>query len=577
MTMAVLEANGKPIPAAPDPKPAPTLSETPRETFPIFSGGKTSSRRPVRVRRDPGTLSHVPLPTHRHHGIPPSSHDVSTANQPPTLPFEPRRKSAQQQQFINDHRRRSTPHQHQTKGRHHTTHAHRTTLTNRPELHKEKSQENNVNSLFHSIYTRDNQLQHAMTTDFPDCFTPIVRDSCKNYPQANSTTRSPNSKISTRTTDQQQITQNDHDRFTPSATTDLPACQTITRTHRNGNKHHHPPCHNQTHTSEPHKKSDLISTLLTIRTLTSEKGGSNITASNLLATPPHPTKHRIVRVRRKDDTAKPRHQTQLCTPLSTATTPVTPRSTSWTGQATVNPMQQPNLNSTPAHRPPDYTIASNCHTHDAQPPALQKNPPTGPKSTNPTATNDQQRNANNTTPESPDSEGCPPSGKSSRTAATQSLSAQRMTTTTTQHHTTPYSRAYRYTSFLNTHDTRVLYTVVNLAPPNSIQSSPGTLLPTVGTTYDTSTKPSVTVPIRRYQIHSEQFQGNSAQRRYEYQGTNSPSTRLTHLVSEPCTDHLLHTRRWQAWTSMASTYQVFARTHTNSQHRPIDRPYSHQA
>jgi len=119
-------------------------------------------------------------------------------------------------------------------------------------------------------------------------------------------------------------------------------------------------------------------------------------------------------------------------------------------------MQQPNLNSTPAHRPPDYTIASNCHTHDAQPPALQKNPPTGPKSTNPTATNDQQRNANNTTPESPDSEGCPPSGKSSRTAATQSLSAQRMTTTTTQHHTTPYSRAYRYTSFLNTHDTRVL-------------------------------------------------------------------------------------------------------------------------
>ncbi len=122
-------------------------------------------------------------------------------------------------------------------------------LTNWPELHKDKSQENNVNSLFNSIYIKDNQLQHAMTNNFPDCFTPIVCDSCKNYPQANLTLCSPNSKISTRNTNQQQTTQNDHDCFTPCATTDLPV--------HNGNKPHHPPCHNQTHTSEPHNKSDL--------------------------------------------------------------------------------------------------------------------------------------------------------------------------------------------------------------------------------------------------------------------------------------------------------------------------------
>ncbi len=208
--------------------------------------------------------------------------------------------------------------------------------------------------------------------------------------------------------------------------------------------------------SEPHKKSDLISSLLTICTLTSEKGGSNITASILHATPPHPIKHCIVCVQCKDNMAKSRHQTQLCTPFSTATSPVTSWSTSWTGQATVNPMQHPNLNSKLTNRLPDYTIASNCHTHDTQCLALHKNLPTGPKLTNSTATNNQQQNANNTTSESPNSEGSPPLGKPSCNDATHSLSTQQTTITTTQHYTMPYSHAYCYMNFLNMHDTHVL-------------------------------------------------------------------------------------------------------------------------
>jgi len=117
-------------------------------------------------------------------------------------------------------------------------------------------------------------------------------------------------------------------------------------------------------------------------------------------------------------------------------------------------MQQPNLNFTLANRPPDYMIASNCHTHDAQPMAPHKNPLTGPKLMNPTVTNNQQQNAINTTSESPDSA---PLGKpSSCTDATHSLSTQQMTIMTTQHHTMPYLHAYHYTSFLNTHATRVL-------------------------------------------------------------------------------------------------------------------------
>jgi len=186
--MAVLEVNGKPIPAAPNPQPAPTLSEIPRESFPIFSGGETLRRRPVRVRRDPGTLSYIPYPIHCHHGTLPQTQEASTVNQPPTSPFELRRQSARQQQLTNDHRHYSIQHQHQTNNRHHLTHAQRTTLANRPELRNKKSQEINDNSFLNSNYTTGTQPQPITTTNYPDCFTPIVSDSRqKNKIHSNST------------------------------------------------------------------------------------------------------------------------------------------------------------------------------------------------------------------------------------------------------------------------------------------------------------------------------------------------------------------------------------------------------
>jgi len=79
-TMVVLEANGKPIPAAPDPQPAPTPSEIPRAPVPINFEKKAWCRHSVWVHRDPSTISHVPHSTHRHHGTPPLSHDPPNAN-----------------------------------------------------------------------------------------------------------------------------------------------------------------------------------------------------------------------------------------------------------------------------------------------------------------------------------------------------------------------------------------------------------------------------------------------------------------------------------------------------------------
>jgi len=112
-----------------------------------------------------------------------------------------------------------------------------------------------------------------------------------------------------------------------------------------------------------------------------------------------------------------------------------------------------------------------------------------------------------------------------------------------------------------------------MAPPNLI--SPVTaLLPTVGTYYNhTYTKPFDTAPTRSFE--SEHLYSNSEQDpmpHYKYRSNNSPSTRLISLVQEPSTD-LRPIQCRQAYTSMASAYQVFLQIHTNSQHRPnIIRP-----
>jgi len=196
--MAVLEANGKPIPAAPDPQPASTPSETPREYLPIFSGGKTSRRCSVRVNRDPGTLSYVPTSPHRHHGTPLLNLEFLTANRPPTSPFEIRHHSAQQQQLTHNHWQCSTLHQQQTKGRRYSTNTQCTTRANRPELcnnksHEinNKSQETNDNGISNGSIT-GTQLQNTITTDHTDGFTPIVCDSRQKYSQV--TSRSYNNK-----------------------------------------------------------------------------------------------------------------------------------------------------------------------------------------------------------------------------------------------------------------------------------------------------------------------------------------------------------------------------------------------
>jgi len=246
MTMAVLEANGKPIPVAPNPQPAPTLSKIPHESFLIFSGGKASSRCPIQVCQDPGTLSYIPSLTHCHHGTPLSTHKVLTANQPPNSPFKLWCQSAQQQQLTNNDWQCSIPHQHQTQDWHHPIHAQCTMLANWPELHNNKSQEINDNSILNGIYITGTQLQHVITTSYPDCFTLIVHDSCQKYSKPTLTPSSYNSRISTRTTNQQLIPQNHHDLITLSDTTGLPACRSIIHEHCNDNRPHE---NNQTHTA----------------------------------------------------------------------------------------------------------------------------------------------------------------------------------------------------------------------------------------------------------------------------------------------------------------------------------------
>jgi len=117
-------------------------------------------------------------------------------------------------------------------------HAQHIMLANQLELCNNKSPEINNNSILNGIYITGTQLQHVITTSYPDCFTLIVHDSCQKYSKPTLTPSSYNSRISTWTTNQQLIPQNHHDLITLSDTTGLPACRSIIHEHHNGNRPH---------------------------------------------------------------------------------------------------------------------------------------------------------------------------------------------------------------------------------------------------------------------------------------------------------------------------------------------------
>ncbi len=177
------------------------------------------------MRRDPGTLSHIPHSTHRHHGTPPPSHGLYKSNHHPNPSFDQQRKSAQQQQFTIDQRRCHIPHQHQTPGRHHPPHLPYTTPAWLA-LRTNKSQEINENTIVSGTYFKDNQLQHATTTETSDGFTPIVRSSL-NYPQSTLTPHSYHSNTSTPTITQQLTTKDHSDFSTLHDITSLPPNRSI--------------------------------------------------------------------------------------------------------------------------------------------------------------------------------------------------------------------------------------------------------------------------------------------------------------------------------------------------------------
>jgi len=435
--MAVLEANGTPIPAAPDPQSTPTSTETPSAPLPINFGTKTSRSRPVRVRRDPGTLIHVPPSTQHHHGKPPSSHDVSIANQPSTLSLELRRKSAQQQQLTKEHHRCSLPQQLQTKGHHHRTNAQRMSPTNRPELHKNESQENNNDNLFNGIYTTGNQLQHAIKTDYPECFTPTVHDSRNQYSPPNLPPRSYNSKIPIPITNQQRTTTNNHDLFTPPK----------------GDPSHNHHRSNQTHMSKPHDNLFPKPPHPTTSTPIPANWSNNIPALNSIATPIY-NRSRIVRVRRKGDTAKPRNPKQLSIPASTAAHGVLSRAIDWQGHRKDQLMHHLNSQTASTNSTsPASTTAFTRHTNDAKILTPQQNLPTGPTMT---ASSSKiicnQHNVNTATQQQSDSEDIPTRATPSRNNSEPSVSKPQ-TDNDLQLYPTPYSREYRYKNFRNTHDT----------------------------------------------------------------------------------------------------------------------------
>jgi len=225
-----------PIPATPDPQRTPTSTETPSASLPIIFGTKTSRSRPVRVRRDPGTLTHVPFSTHRYQGTPLPSRKPSNTNQHLTSSSDLQCKTAHHQQSKID-RRCHTSHQNKIEGQHQSPHVHRTKPANQPAPRSNINQELNDNSISNGNYFTSNQLQSVITIDIPDGFTPIVRNNRKTHSQPTATPRSYHRKIPTTTTTQRRISQEHNDHPNPNDTQGLTDCQSNAHVHHNGDMH----------------------------------------------------------------------------------------------------------------------------------------------------------------------------------------------------------------------------------------------------------------------------------------------------------------------------------------------------
>jgi len=451
MTMAVSEANGKPIPAAPNPQPAPMRLETPSAPLSIISGERTPRSRPVRVRRDPGTLSHVPRSTHRHHGTPTPSHGSYKSNHHRNTSFDKQRKSAQQQQFTIDHRRCHIPHQHQTQGRHHPPHLPYTTPA-RLDQRTNKSQEITENIIVSGTYFKNNQLQQVTTTETSDGFTPIVCSS-PNYPQSTLTPHSYYSNTSTPNTTQQPTTKDHSDFFTSHDTTSHQPNRSIDRVHRKGDPPHNHHRSNRTPTNKSHDNLLPTPPHPTTSTLIPAHWSNNIPAPNSLATPIL-NRSRIVRVRRKDDTAQPRNPKQLSTPASIAAPSVSSRGIDWQGHRKDRLMHHLNSKTASTNSISSAsTTASTRHINDdAKTLTPQQNLPTGITPMESSSTIICHQHVNKATQQQPDSEDIPTGVKSTCKNSAPSFSKPQ-TDNDLQLYPTPYSRTYRYKNFRNTHDT----------------------------------------------------------------------------------------------------------------------------
>jgi len=255
-TMVVSEANGKPVPAAPDPQPPPMLSEIPSVPLPIFSKQKTSSRHPICMQRDPGTLNHVPQSTHHHHGTPLPSQELFNTRQHSASSFIPQCKSDQQQQFTLNHCRRNLLQQHQTAHRYQPPHAPCMKMTDRLMVSNNTNQEyNDKNSNLTGNYVTGYTLLQLPMTDITDGFTPIVCSHRTKHPQhPNSTLHTSLSNILPTNTTPQLDIQINIDLLPPYDPKGFTAKLSPVCAHRNGNTHHIPYHTNPTNMSTIYNK-----------------------------------------------------------------------------------------------------------------------------------------------------------------------------------------------------------------------------------------------------------------------------------------------------------------------------------
>ncbi len=210
---------------------------------------------------------------------------------------------------------------------------------------------------------------------------------------------------------------------------------------------------NRTHTNRTQNKSTHTPPSSTPNDLIPVRWGSTIPVTNLTANTPIPTKHRIVHVRRKDDTTKPRPIKQLCTPSLTTTSHTPFQNPNQKGHPTDNPMHRPKLNITPTNSiSPVSKSASISHNNDAQHQAPKQNPQIDYQPTISPTINDHQQSANIITQQSPAHEDIHPCTNTEPSSTEPSPTTRTATTQIQNYYPTPYSRAYRYTNFCNTHD-----------------------------------------------------------------------------------------------------------------------------